>query len=124
MFRLWHLIDRRVGADLGRCRPSRETRRRGEVRHAPVGNFRSEACGVADFNSDGKLDIVAGPYLYLAPDCKPRQDPRVRGSVDEQGKGYYHDFMNVPLDVDGDGRLDVVSCSWFDRELDLVPQPG
>jgi hypothetical protein len=30
-----------------------------------VGKFRSEACGVADFNKDGKLDIVAGPYVYL-----------------------------------------------------------
>ncbi len=25
-----------------------------------VGNYRSEACGVGDFNNDGKLDIVAG----------------------------------------------------------------
>ncbi len=25
-----------------------------------IGNFRSEACGVADFNGDGKLDVVAG----------------------------------------------------------------
>jgi hypothetical protein len=28
-----------------------------------LGTFRSEACGVADFNNDGKLDIVAGPCL-------------------------------------------------------------
>ena len=26
-----------------------------------VGSFRSEACGVGEFNDDGKLDIVAGP---------------------------------------------------------------
>jgi hypothetical protein len=38
-----------------------------------VGKFRSEACGVADFNKDGKLDIVAGPYVYLAPDWKPHK---------------------------------------------------
>lgn len=29
-----------------------------------IGQFRSEACGVADFNRDGKLDIIAGPYWY------------------------------------------------------------
>jgi hypothetical protein len=33
-----------------------------------IGTFRSEACGVGDFNNDGKLDVVAGPYVYLAPD--------------------------------------------------------
>ena len=32
-----------------------------------VGTFRSEACGVGDFNNDGKPDIVAGPFLYLGP---------------------------------------------------------
>ena len=77
-----------------------------------VGKFRSEACGVADFNKDGKLDIVAGPYVYLAPDWKPHKIRTLEGSVDEQGKGYYWDFMNVPLDVDGDGQLDVVNCEW------------
>ncbi len=77
-----------------------------------VGKFRSEACGVADFNKDGKLDIVAGPYVYLAPDWKPHKIRTLEGSVDEQGKGYYWDFMNAPLDVDGDGRLDIVNCEW------------
>lgn len=80
-----------------------------------VGSYRSEACGVGDFNNDGKLDIIAGPNVYFAPDWEPVQVRTLLGSVDQQGNGYMYDFMNLPLDVDGDGRLDVVSCSWHEK---------
>lgn len=81
-----------------------------------VGTFRSEACGVGDFNNDGRLDIVAGEYLYLAPDWKARKIRTIQGEVDDEGKGYLWDFMNEPLDVDGDGLLDVVSVSWHEKQ--------
>jgi len=80
-----------------------------------VGSYRSEAVGVGDFNNDGKLDIIAGAYLYLAPDFKPLKIRSPKGKVDDNGKGYCMDFMNLPLDVDGDGLLDVVSCGWFEK---------
>ena len=98
-----------------------------------VGQFRSEACGVADFNNDGKLDIVAGPYWYEAPSWKPHQfrslegKPDAKGKtyrVDEKGVGYWDDFMNAPLDVDGDGRTDVVTCCWFSKEVDWYRNTG
>ncbi len=93
-----------------------------------IGNFRTEACGVADFNGDGRLDIVAGPYLYLAPDWKPVKIRTLKGNVDEKGDGYWWDFMNAPLDVDGDGKLDVVSCSWHGKRSEwyrnILPDKG
>jgi hypothetical protein len=89
-----------------------------------VGNFRSEACGVGDFNADGRLDIVAGPYLYLAPEFNPLKVREVDGKVDENGKGYVHDFANLPLDCDGDGRVDVVYCDWFAKECAWFRNPG
>lgn len=89
-----------------------------------VSDYRSEACGVGDFNSDGKLDIVAGAYLYLAPDWKAVEIRKIGGKVDENGKGYRHDFMNLPLDCDGDGRLDVVACDWFARKAWWCRNPG
>lgn len=90
-----------------------------------LGHFRSEAVGVADFNRDGRLDIVAGGFLYPAPDWKPAQIRTLSGKVDDQGKGYVDDFMNLPLDVDGDGAPDVVSCGWFSQSVRWYRnQPG
>ncbi len=80
-----------------------------------VGTYRSEACNVGDFNNDGKLDIIAGRFLYLAPALKPIAIRKLGGKVDGEGNGYMYDFMNIPLDVDGDGLLDVVSCSWHEK---------
>ncbi|MGN0847231.1 MAG: FG-GAP-like repeat-containing protein [Kiritimatiellia bacterium] len=81
-----------------------------------IGNCRTEACGVADFNNDGRPDVVAGPFLYLAPEFRPQKVREVKSDVTEDGKGYAHDFMNLPLDVNADGRLDVVSGNWFTKE--------
>lgn len=89
-----------------------------------VGTYRGEACGVGDFNNDGKLDIVALPFLYLAPEFKGVEICVIEGEVDDEGKGYRWDFMNAPLDVDGDGWLDVATCSWFGKKAEWLRNPG
>ena len=78
-----------------------------------IGTYRSEAVAVADFNQDGRLDVAAGAFLYLAPEWKAVKIRTLSGEVDDQGKGYVDDFMNLPLDVNGDGKTDIISCGWF-----------
>ncbi len=98
-----------------------------------VGSLRSEACCIADFNNDGKLDILAGHFWYEAPEFKPRKfrslddklDPAGKKHVvDDQGKGYYDDFLNAPLDVDGDGLIDLITCGWFSKSIDWYRNRG
>ncbi|MCI0491454.1 MAG: VCBS repeat-containing protein [Planctomycetes bacterium] len=89
-----------------------------------IGRFRGEACGVGDFNRDGKLDIVAGEFLYLAPEWTPKKIRTIQGDINNEGKGYNWDFMNAPLDVDGDGLLDVVSCSWHGMQIEWYRNLG
>jgi hypothetical protein len=89
-----------------------------------VDNFRSEACGVADFNGDGKPDIFAGENLYLAPGFKPVKVRAIGGTVDENGKGYRNDFANLTLDVDGDGKPDLISVDWFSKSSTWFKNTG
>lgn len=89
-----------------------------------LGHHQAEACGVADFNNDGKLDIVTGEYLYLAPDWTERKIRTIKSDIDAEGNGYRWDFMDAPLDVDGDGWVDIVSCSWHGKELSWVRNSG
>lgn len=89
-----------------------------------IGNARTEACGAADFNGDGKSDVVAGEFLYLAPDWKPVKIRSIKTDVNEEGKGYAWDFTNLPMDVDGDGFMDVIACDWFEKKSMWFRNPG
>lgn len=84
---------------------------------APESDF--EACGVADFDRDGDLDIASGDAWYEAPDWTRHEIGLVRNVG-----GYRVDFADLPVDVDGDGWIDLVSCSWHDRGIFWRRNPG
>jgi FG-GAP-like repeat len=80
-----------------------------------------EACGAADFNGDGKIDIFCGDSWYAAPNWTRHKVREVPASTNPH---YYEDFCDAPLDVNGDGRPDIVTCNYFGRRVGWVENPG
>ena len=80
-----------------------------------IGNFRSEACGVADFNGDGKLDVVAGEYLYLAPDWKPVKIRTLKGRWMTRARAIAGILRICRSRSPAPARPDLVSVDWFDK---------
>jgi len=83
----------------------------------------NEGMTLADVNKDGKMDIVAGPYWYEAPDWKmhPLRKVLSRG----QGiTGFIQNNGDHAMDVNGDGWLDIVSGGWEMRQMFWYENPG
>jgi len=78
-----------------------------------------EAAGAFDVDNDGKPDIVSGDTWYKAPDWKPFPVRKV-----SQTGTYRNCFSTIPLDVNGDGFTDFVTCSYFEKNVGWVENPG
>jgi hypothetical protein len=79
-----------------------------------------EACSAADFNNDGKPEIVCGEYMYSGEGFKNR----TKICEIEYSGGYLHDFSDYPLDVNGDEYLDIITGSWWSNGIFWRENPG
>jgi hypothetical protein len=79
----------------------------------------SESVAIADFNRDGRLDILSAEYWYEAPAWTKHKirDIAFNGS-------YIDNFSDLPVDVDGDGYVDVVQIAYFARRIVWLRNPG
>jgi len=89
--------------------------------------FWSEGADFADFNHDGHMDIVSGPFWYEGPDfktrhayCPAQQSFRATNAAGEVAtisgfegglgvnNAYSQDFLTFTSDINGDGWADIV----------------
>lgn len=68
--------------------------------------FVAEGAYYGDFNRDGKLDVVAGPYWYEDPDFQKRHEVRPAQGFDP--KQYSDNFLTFVGDFNGDGWPDIL----------------
>jgi hypothetical protein len=68
--------------------------------------FFAEGAYYADFNKDGKLDVVAGPFWFEGPDAKKRHE--IRPPKDFDPNDYSDNFLTFTGDFNGDDWPDVL----------------
>jgi hypothetical protein len=79
----------------------------------------NEGIDIADFNNDGKLDVIAGRNWYPAPDFVPHPVRTI-----EDWNGYVQSNGDFAHDVNGDGLTDVISFSFLPTEVHWYENPG
>ncbi len=84
--------------------------------------FYCEGAYYGDFNNDGKLDVVAGPYWYEGPDFKKKHEIYPPQAFDPHG--YSNNFLTFTGDFNGDGWLDVLYVAYPGTDAYWYENPG
>ena len=69
------------------------------------------SAAAADFNRDGKLDIVSGPFIYYGPDYTRSREVYPAQGVNTSTSYSMEDWVEHAYDFTGDGWPDVLTTS-------------
>ena len=104
--------------------------------------FWAEGAAMGDFNHDGKMDVVYGPYWWEGPDFKIRHTyrpdsdkftlkkpdgteteiPGFKGALSGEN-GYSNNFLTYTFDFNGDGWMDILVIGWPGKEAYWYENP-
>ncbi len=86
------------------------------------GFFYAEGGTIADFDGDGRADLVAGPRIFLGPEFKTSRVYRSPHAFDRLS--YSNNFLTYHDDFNGDGRPDILVIGWPGKEAFWYENPG
>jgi hypothetical protein len=84
--------------------------------------FYCEGANVGDFNNDGKLDVVAGPWWFEGPDFTKKHEIYTPKAFDPLN--YSTNFLTFTGDFNGDGWLDVFQVGFPGADAYWYENPG
>ncbi|QDU59153.1 FG-GAP repeat domain-containing protein [Aeoliella mucimassa] len=84
--------------------------------------FYSEGAYYADFNRDGNLDVVAGPFWYAGPDFQQRHE--YREPMEFNPVDYSDNFLTYAGDFNGDEWPDVLCVPYPGTDAYWYENPG
>jgi len=84
--------------------------------------FHAEGAYHADFNRDGKIDVVAGPYWYAGPTFAERHEIRKPQVFDPHD--YSDNFLTYTGDFNGDGWPDILYVPWPGKDASWYENPA
>ncbi|MBX7211414.1 MAG: VCBS repeat-containing protein [Verrucomicrobiaceae bacterium] len=84
--------------------------------------YYSEGANVADFNNDGVIDAVYGPFWFAGPDFKTKH--LIYKAFPQPREAYANHFFAWPFDFDGDGWVDVLTAGFPGTPAYVYRNPG
>jgi len=84
--------------------------------------FYCEGAYYGDFDRDGHLDVVSGPYWYAGPNFQKRHEVREPKAFDP--KGYSDNFLTYTGDFNGDGWTDILYVPWPGKDASWYENPA